>query len=87
MVHSGPMKIEHREQERRFVALLGESEAELTYRPVGAGILDYNHTWVPPSLRGTGVGKALVRFALDYAREQGYTVRPSCSFVARFLEH
>ncbi|TVR71356.1 MAG: N-acetyltransferase [Spirochaetaceae bacterium] len=83
----GGMKIEHREEEARFVASLNGAEAELTYRQVAPGVLDYNHTWVPPELRGGGVGGALVRFALDHAREQGYAVRASCSFVARFLEH
>jgi uncharacterized protein len=80
------MTIEHRPEERRFVALLKGAEAELTYREVAPRVLDYNHTWVPPELRGSGVGGRLVEHALEYARREGYTVRPSCSFVARFME-
>lgn len=79
------MKIEHRPTEKRFVVELDGREGELTYREIRPGVLDYNHTWIPPDLRGTGTGGKLVRHALDYARSAGYSVFPGCSFVARFM--
>jgi predicted GNAT family acetyltransferase len=58
----------------------------LSYHRVGEKVLDFRSTLVPPHLRGKGVGTELVKQALDWARAEGYTIVPSCSFVARFLE-
>jgi predicted GNAT family acetyltransferase len=43
------------------------------------------HMGVPPALEGRGIGSALVRAGLSYAREQGYHIVPLCSFVAAYL--
>ncbi|CAN5258369.1 GNAT family N-acetyltransferase [soil metagenome] len=83
------MKIKHEESAGRFVAGLDEgAEAVLDYARVSADTLDYRHTFVPPEHRGRGVAGRLVRHALDYAREQGLKVIPSCPFVAEVMrEH
>ncbi len=80
------MQIEHKAERSEFLANLDGHVAHLKYREAGERLLDYHHTFVPPPLRGAGVAGTLVRYALDWAREQGYTVQPSCSFVARFIE-
>ena len=48
--------------------------------------LDVQHTVVPPEMEGQGVGGALVRTAVAYAKEQGLTVVPTCSFARGWLE-
>ncbi|CAA9301961.1 MAG: hypothetical protein AVDCRST_MAG40-416 [uncultured Gemmatimonadaceae bacterium] len=78
--------IEHRAPDRRFVARLDAGEAYLAYEPVGERTLDLQHTVVPESARGAGVGEALVRAALDHARAHDQRVIPSCPFVAAWLE-
>ncbi|MGP4846293.1 GNAT family N-acetyltransferase [Marinobacter sp. 1Y8] len=40
---------------------------------------------VPQQLGGQGVGSALVKHALNYAREQDKKVIPQCSFVASYI--
>lgn len=80
------MNVVHKPDEWRFVLEVDGGEAELLYAPVGDTILDFNHTYVPPSMRGGGAGGKVVRAALDFAREKGYTVRPTCSFVRAFVE-
>ena len=47
--------------------------------------LVYDHTIVPQQLGGRGVGSALVKHALDYAREHDKKVVPQCSFVASYI--
>jgi predicted GNAT family acetyltransferase len=57
----------------------------------GVGVLTYSraspkrivasHTGVDDSLRGTGVGKALVERLVADARNEGATIVPRCSFV------
>jgi predicted GNAT family acetyltransferase len=44
------------------------------------------HTEVPDELEGRGIGSALVRSALEYARTNDLTVVPRCPFVRSYLE-
>jgi predicted GNAT family acetyltransferase len=52
---------------------------------VGDDILDLQHTEVPASAKGQGVGDALVRRALAYARERGLRVMATCPYVQAWL--
>jgi len=55
---------------------------ELTYRRVSPNRVVANHTGVDDSLRGTGVGVALVERLVADARRDGFTIVPRCSFVS-----
>ena len=76
----------HDEEAHEFVYQQGTERSFLTYHEIGPGVRDYASTFVPPALRRHGVGTRLVRYALDHARDNGYKIRPSCWFVAEFLE-
>lgn len=80
------MHITHNPATQRFETTIDGHTAFLSYEVVDDDTLNYNHTIVPKELGGRGVGTALVKFALDYAKDNGKTVVPSCSFVARYLE-
>ena len=75
--------IRHDEAGHRFVSVVDGREAYLSYRPAGARTLDFHHTFVPRELRGRGIARHLVDAAFRYAREGGYRVIPSCSYVLR----
>lgn len=79
------MKVEHQEREHRFIVRFDDDEAELVYSRPGPGLIDLEHTYVPQSARGQGVGEALADAAFDYARAHGDKVIPSCPFVRRWL--
>lgn len=78
--------VRHDAEQHRFVATIDGQEAQLLYHPVADGVLEYASTFVPETLRGRGIASAIVRRALDYAREHGYRVIPSCWFVREFLD-
>ena len=65
---------------------LDDGEAELRYAPFGDDMLDLQHTEVPPSGKGRGIGDALVRAALGYARDQGLRVVATCPYVQTWLK-
>ncbi len=44
-----------------------------------------HHTYVPSPLEGQGIAATLVAAALAYARHEGLRVRPTCSYVARYM--
>jgi predicted GNAT family acetyltransferase len=78
--------IQHAAHDRQFVCTHEGVRSVLHYQDAGPTVLDYSSTFVPPEIRNRGVGSRLVRHALDYARDAGYTIRPSCWFVAEFIE-
>jgi predicted GNAT family acetyltransferase len=69
----------------RFEAHLGGETAFAEY-VVHKGAMVLPHTVVPPAFEGKGVGSALARTALGYARDHGLTVRPSCPFIAGYIK-
>jgi predicted GNAT family acetyltransferase len=61
---------------------------ELTYSRMTPNRIVASHTGVDHSLRGTGVGNALVEKLVADARNEGATIVPRCSFVrALFKRH
>ena len=79
------MDIRHEPERRRFVAEIEGSEAVLDYVEHGAHVLDFRHTFTPTPLRGQGIARDLVLFALDYARSHGFKVIPTCPYVGKVL--
>jgi len=49
------------------------------------GVATFHHTEVPPAVGGRGVAADLVRTGLETARAQGWSVRPTCSYVAAYM--
>ena len=79
------MTVTHDPEQFRFVVTLSDGDAQLFYAPFGDDMLDLQHTEVPPSGQGQGVGDALVRAALAYARERGLRVIATCPYVQVWL--
>ena len=79
------MNVQHDIEGSRFVVSLPDGEAQLVYAPFGDDLLDLQHTEVPPSGHGEGVGDALVRAALAYARAHDLTVIATCPYVQAWL--
>ncbi|HDQ14116.1 MAG TPA: N-acetyltransferase [Sediminispirochaeta sp.] len=79
-------EVHHDPEGSKFFAESKGEEAHLIYRLLDGGILDLTHTYVPPSLRGGGLAGRIVKRALDYAREKGYRVIPSCWYAEAFIQ-
>lgn len=84
------LDIRHHEAEQRFTLEVGEAgRAELKYRILereGVDVMDFTHTFVPEEVRNRGIGRAIVKNGLKYARKKGYKVRGTCPFVENFLD-
>jgi uncharacterized protein len=78
--------VRHDRDGHRFVADVDGYEAYLAYGMVGDDRVDFRSTFSPPELRGRGVAGEIVAKALEWARAEGLTVIPSCSYVAKYLE-
>jgi predicted GNAT family acetyltransferase len=79
------MTVNNNETEHRFEAGTGPHLAVLEYRREGDA-LELTHTEVPEQYEGQGIGGALARAAMEFARQNHLQVRPYCSFVASWLK-
>jgi predicted GNAT family acetyltransferase len=77
--------VRHEAANSRFVATVDGLECVVDYRLHGS-VADFVHTGVPPPLEGRGIAAALVAAALAWAQAAGLQVRPSCSYVARYMQ-
>ena len=65
-----------------------DKTGELTWRMQGANVRVATHTGVPREMRGQGIAGKLVDALIADAREQGFKIKPACSYVAeQFREH
>jgi predicted GNAT family acetyltransferase len=83
---SDSLPVTHNVGLRRFEMQAGDAPpAFLSYVHDGARVV-LDHTFVPEEMRGRGVAAALVRVALNEARQRQWKVVPRCSYVARFID-
>lgn len=71
-------------ENNRFEARVGEEDVFIDYR-MHRNRLTLIHTDVPPALEGHGLGSALVKAALEYAKAEDLEVLPICPFVKGYL--
>lgn len=65
----------------RYVIEMNGEEAELAFSVTSPALRIADHTGVPESLRGTGVGRKLLERMIDDARQDGFKIFPLCPFV------
>ena len=78
-------QVEHNEKARQFELRLPGGLALLRYAREGSQ-LDLLHTSVPAAEEGAGHGTALVRAAVEHARQTNQRIVPTCPFVKAYLE-
>lgn len=76
----------HDSQRRRFIVRELGHEAYLEYYELPDGTLDYAHTYTPNEIRERGIATAIIRHALEYARQNDRKVVPGCPFVQTFID-
>lgn len=76
--------ITHNTAAKRFETTIDGKTGYISYQERGDTLV-YDHTIVPQALGGQGIGTALVKHALDYARAHNKKVVPQCSFVSAYI--
>ena len=76
------IKNKHNEREGTFyMEEQGKTLATMTYRFSGPGKIIIDHTEVREGNEGKGLGKLLVKAAVDFARENQYKIVPLCPYA------
>jgi len=73
------------ENMQRFEMSIDESVAFIEYK-IKEGVLFLIHTEVPGSLQGKGAGSAIIEKTLQYAKANGFVIKPICPFVLAYLK-
>ncbi|MEL7430812.1 MAG: GNAT family N-acetyltransferase [Pseudomonadota bacterium] len=82
--------LEESDSKGRFFmrAGLGRDDPEMTFSKAGDTMIIIDHTHVPESMKGTGVGVKLVTAAVEHARKNKVRIVPLCPFAAaQFRKH
>lgn len=72
-------------EQNRFVSIVEGYEAVVEYTMID-NVVDLYRTFTPPELRGKGVAGKIVKYALEYAKENNLKVIPTCSYVKGYIE-
>ena len=68
----------------RFEMIVDRHAAVATYA-ISGDTITFIHTVVPEALRGRGIARALVEFALASVRERGLKVVPQCEVFEAYM--
>lgn len=77
--------VQHNAKQHCFEAFVDGHRAHLDYQ-IQDDIIDLHHTFVPDELRGQGLASVLTKAALTYAEQHDLHIRPSCSYVAAYMQ-
>ena len=83
MPESG-LTVTHNVAQHRFEARAGDTLAHCDYQVDGT-VMQVVHTEVPAALEGRGIAAKLVAAALSWARAEGLSVVPICSYVRAYM--
>ena len=87
-------EVRHDSTAQRFVLRVGNEVAVLRYSLIdsppttgaadgrGDQMVSFDSVFVPPALRGRGVASQIASSAFAHAREAGWRVKPTCSYLS-----
>ncbi len=78
------LEIRHDPAAHRFLAEVDGHVGYVEYA-LRDGVMVIAHTIVPPAIGGRGIAAALVKAAVEYARGEGLTVDPRCSYAEAWM--
>jgi uncharacterized protein len=80
-----PLVVHDNPDRHRFEISLGDGSTAIAEYTLSEGEILFTHTEVPEGHESQGIGTALIRFALDAARERELKVVPICPFFAAYM--
>jgi len=78
-------KVAHDFKNLLFFIKTANARSVLEYKNLPNSVMEMYHTEVPQELQGKGYAKQLVQEAFKYAMENNLKVKPTCSYVAKYV--
>ena len=79
------MNIKHNREDQQFECEVAGGTAYVSYSE-NEGEITFHHTEVPRAAAGQGVGAALAKAALQYAKDANLEVFPECEYIAAYMK-
>jgi uncharacterized protein len=70
---------------KRFELIIDGKTAIATYKLFDGGI-SFLHTEVPVESEGKGVGSAMAKYVLEYAKTNNLKIYPLCPFIKTYID-
>jgi hypothetical protein len=85
--HATQYEVVHNEARHRFEIRLDATQIAIVDYVLlpQENTIAYTHTGVPQAYEGQGVGAALARHVLDYARDNGLRVEAACPYIHAYV--
>jgi predicted GNAT family acetyltransferase len=83
---SAVAEVKHDQDAQEFYIKKDGKKCYESYKMADERTMDFHHTETPPALRGQGLAEKVVEAGMEYAREKGYKVIPTCPYVEHFFE-
>lgn len=80
-----PYTLHNNTTANRFEVLVEGKTAFVDYK-LHKDKISYTHTEVPEELSGKGIGSFLAKRVLEYAKDQGLTVKAYCPFIKAYID-
>lgn len=78
--------VKHEPENSRYAGYIDGTEAGFADYREADGVRDFFHTVTHEEFGGKGVAGAVVTYALDDSISNGFTFKPTCSYVSHFVE-
>ena len=78
--------VRHDAPASRYEILVGDVLAGFADHRDSGDVREFPHTVVQPEFGGRGLAGHMIAHALDEARADGMRVKPTCPFVARYID-
>lgn len=85
MTDKPAVEVHNNEAQHRFEAKVDGHLAIAEYNLINDGVI-FTHTEVPSALEGRGIGSALIKAGLAWARAEKRAVMPQCPFFAAYMK-
>lgn len=79
------LEITHDPVNQKFYTLIEGKEAYSRYMMRDKNTIDIRSTYVPAEFRRQGIAAKIAEKVLEFAREQDYTIIPTCSYIKAFI--
>lgn len=80
------MKIIHDFEGKKFFTEIEEKICEVEYEVTDNNTIEVIRTYVDPDFRGKGIAAELLTWLSNFATENGYKVKPVCSYAVMFYK-
>lgn len=79
-------QVEDNKVSGQFEITVDGETAFAEYKKRKNDVIVYPHTVVPKPINNQGIREALATYAMQYARTNGWKIKPLCPFIAKFMK-